>query len=179
MVFIYTAILTLKNKKYIGTLDFKTLKDTQKEYKNITDIDISISDIFKLLENMDMTIISILLIKSITRISNIKEEILVNAFSSSKTEGEIITKFENYFTYINELMKACMPKEKNNSESEFEEIPDFSEKTEDWDFSFMEYLWTTTLKRNDFWDITPKNFFEQVDIHRKINSVENEKIEEH
>lgn len=69
-----------------------------------------------------------------------------------------------------------MPKtNKKLKESEFEDIP----SAKDWDIASMEYIWTTVLRRNDFWKTTPKNYFEQVDVYCKLNNKKkNKKIEE-
>ena len=41
----------------------------------------------------------------------------------------------------------------------------------------MEFFWTTKLKRNDFWSITPKNYFEQIEIYERVNGSNKEKEE--
>ena len=72
-----------------------------------------------------------------------------------------------------------MPKNLTKSEDdEFEEILD-DKDIKDWDFPYMEYIWTTELKKNDFWSVTPRNFFEQIEIHRRLSGdkFEDENIE--
>ena len=44
-------------------------------------------------------------------------------------------------------------------------------QVEDWDWDLFQYLHTTVLHRNDdFWSLTPKFFFGQLDAHKKYNS---------
>ena len=80
------------------------------------------------------------------------------------------------FNYINLLFNKCMPKNKNESNILFEEELDSLE--EDWDFAYMEYMWYSVLKRSDdFFKVTPKTFFEQMDIYKKIKNIENEDVD--
>lgn len=42
----------------------------------------------------------------------------------------------------------------------------------------MEYIWYTILKRvDDFYNITPKYFFKQLEAHKKFNSVKEKDYE--
>ena len=90
----------------------------------------------------------------------------------------LLERYSRFFDYISELFRACLPKNEE-SDDEFEDIPDsFTDADKDWDFSYMEYLWMSSLKRDNFWGTTPKNFFEQIEIHRSLNEPKQEDIEE-
>ena len=42
----------------------------------------------------------------------------------------------------------------------------------------MEYLWYSVLKRNDdFYKVTPKTFFQQMETYKKMNNIESEDID--
>lgn len=74
-----------------------------------------------------------------------------------------------------ELAKA-MPKSKeedNNSSS------NNNDDDEDWNYPYMEYIWNTILKRaTNFLYTTPRNLFEQFDIYKKVNGLEEVKEEQ-
>lgn len=172
----YIACIDLNGNRYEGTLDFYVLKEVQKTLKKLNR-DLKIHEIFHALADEDMQVISCLILHSLVRKGNCIENINKD-YTVSKNDEELIDYFININSFLIELLDECMPKEEKESESEFEDIPDFSGHS-DWDLTYMEYLWTTILKRENFWNITPKNFFEQVDIHLKINSNEKkEKYEE-
>lgn len=175
----YTANLELNNNMYIGTLDFYVLIETQKVLRNLNR-DITIQQIFEALSNEDMEVISTLVLQSLLRGSNNVEDIMRD-YTAVKNDDEVIEYFIAINTFLIDLLKECMPKaEKESKEDEFEDIPDF-EETKDWDIAEMEYIWSTAIKRQDFWRTTPKNFFAQMDIHIKFNSQdtkENERTEE-
>lgn len=171
----YTAKLKLNNKEFLGTLDFLTLKNIQKEFKKEFGEDIKIQDIFKKIADFDMRIIVIFILETTKKIENKTEEIN----ELFLIEEDIEEKFKNIFEYVEEIFLECLPKmEKQESESEFEDEEEV--EVDDWEFEWMEYMWTTTLKRSDFWNTTPRNFFGQMDIYKKINNVKSkdENIEE-
>ena len=168
----YKAKLKLNNKEFLGTLDFLTLKNIQKEFKKEFGEDIKIQDIFKKIADFDMRIIIIFILETTKKVEDKTEEI--NKLLT--IEENLEKKFKNIFEYVEEIFLECLPKiDENQEESEFEEM-----EVDDWEFDWMEYMWTTTLKRIDFWNTTPKNFFGQMDIYKKINNVKNkdENIEE-
>ena len=69
----------------------------------------------------------------------------------------------------------CLPKTKSKEESIFED--DYYDD-KDWEFDYMEYIWNSIIGRNDnFWNITPKNYFEQVEIYKKFNNIKTEEVE--
>ena len=165
----YEAILNLNNKTFTGTLTFLTLKKIQNALIKEFNRSLTIENIFKSIGEDDMEVITTLLIESTQ--SNLIDDFI---------ESDLLEKFENIYKYINDLLTKCMPlsslKKDNN---DFEDIPNFDEKLKDWEFGWMEYMWNTTLKRENFWNITPYNFFEQMDIYKKINNIkDNSNVEE-
>ena len=47
---------------------------------------------------------------------------------------------------------------------------------EDWDFDLFQYIHTTVLGRHDdFWSLTPRFFFAQLDAHKKYNNPDADK----
>lgn len=170
----YTAYLTLNNKIFEGTLDFYVLKETQNTLKKMNK-NLKIIDIFNKIAEQDMEVISTLILQSLMRKNN-NANIIKKSYTAKKTDEEVVEYFIAINSFMLDLLEECMPKaNKKESESEFEDIP----SSKDWDISTMEYLWTTVLKRNDFWRTTPKNYFEQVDIHSKLNNPKkNKKVEE-
>lgn len=170
----HSCKITINNRKFKGILDFGTLSKVKEDlFENGYDLTIpqifrSISDI----NNINMHVLMSILLFSITRYSDIDEE---------EIEEIILTKdlgldtFNSIFSYINLLLKRCMP-QKQEEELLFEEESSLDE--EDWDFSHMEYLWHSVLKRNDnFYKVTPKTFFNQMEAYKKINNIENEDID--
>lgn len=74
--------------------------------------------------------------------------------------------------YVCYLISISFPKNKKE-ESELERFRRLksSLKRDDWDFSGMEYIWHTILKRvNDFNNILPSNYFNQIESHKKFNN---------
>lgn len=163
----YTANLELNKNVYVGTLDFYVLVETQKILRNLNR-SLTIQGIFEGLAGEDMEIISTLVLQSVLRCNNNIKDIM-HDYTIEKTDMEIIEYFIAINTFLMELLQECMPKtDKASQKDEFEDIPDF-EETKDWDIDEMEYIWSTTIKRQDFWSTTPKNFFKQMDIHIKFN----------
>lgn len=172
----YIACIELNGKQYEGTLDFYVLKEVQKTLEKLNR-KLKLHEIFKALADEDMQVISCLILHSLVRKENSIEDINRD-YTAIKNDEELIDYFININKFLIDLLDECMPKEEKKEESELEDIPDFS-SYDDWDLTYMEYLWTTILKRENFWNITPKNFFEQADIHLKVNGKENkDKIEE-
>ena len=73
-----------------------------------------------------------------------------------------------------ELAKA-MPKSKDDDDNSNSSI----DSEEDWNYPYMEYVWNTILKRTtNFLYTTPRNLFEQFDIYKKVNGLEEVKEEQ-
>lgn len=173
----YSAEVTLNKKMLKGTLDFYVIVNTQKELQKLN-IEKTIHGIFKSLGELDMTCISALLIQAILRLESLEDYEITELYSKEKTLEDIDNNFMSIFSFLHELMSKCMPKNTGSIESEFEEVEDGFLSDSDWDIAYMEYLWTTTLQRDNFWETTPKNFFEQVDIYKKMNGIKDEEFEE-
>lgn len=170
----HSSKIIINNHKFEGTLDFYVLKKVQEDLLE-HGYNYTISDIFKNLsdlENLNMYIVMSLLLNSIVRYSNIDEEELEKEFNKDTLD---LNKFNLIFEYINKLLVKCMPKNTNN-EDLFEEEDDIEVK-EDWDFEYMEYLWYSILKRqDDFYKVTPKTFFSQMNIYKKMNNVKEDNV---
>lgn len=167
----FSSKIVINNNKFEGILDFWVLKKIQNDL-NENGIDYKIHELFQKIsdiENIDMIIVTSLLLFSIVRYMKIDESIVEKEFLEDELN---INKFNTIFSYINKLIINAMPIN-DNKEDVFEE----DIEQEDWDFPYMEYLWYSILKRNDdFYSITPKIFFEQMDIYKKMNNVKEENI---
>ena len=167
----FSSKIVINNNKFEGILDFWVLKKVQMDLKE-NGIDYKIHELFQSIsdiENIEISIVTSLLLFSIVRYMKIDESIVEKEFLEDELN---INKFNTIFLYINKLIINAMPIN-DNKEDVFEE----DIEQEDWDFPYMEYLWYSILKRNDdFYSITPKIFFEQMDIYKKMNNVKEENI---
>ena len=113
-----------------------------------------------------------ILLFSISRYSDIDEEEIEEIILKEDLK---LDTFNSIFSYINLLFKRCMPQKQEESLFEEDEI---NLEEDDWDFSHMEYLWYSVLKRNDdFYKVTPKTFFQQMETYKKMNNIESEDID--
>ena len=169
----FSSKIIINNKKFEGILDFWVLKKVQNNL-NENGLDYKIHQLFEKIsdiENIDMNIVTSILLFSIVRYSKVDEEDVEKEFVEDKLD---LQKFNSLFIYINKLMTNSMPINKNEDVDLFEEE---EIEQDDWDFPYMEYLWYSILKRNDdFYSITPKTFFEQMDIYKKMNNVKEENV---
>lgn len=167
----FSSKIIINNNKFEGILDFWVLKKVQNDLKE-NGIDYKIHELFEKIsdiKNIDISIVTSLLLFSIVRYMKIDESIVEKEFLADKLDLE---KFNNIFSYINKLIINAMPMNEDKEEVFEEEI-----EQEDWDFPYMEYLWYSVLKRtDDFYSITPKIFFEQMDIYKKMNNVKDENV---
>lgn len=173
----YSSKIIIDNKKYIGILDFWALKKVQEDLKELGQ-ELKIHEIFESLsdiKNIKMEAVMSILLFSIVRGSRVETEEVEDKFLKDKFD---IDKFNILFEYINSLILKCMPMKSDTNEEELFEFEEDIKDEEDWDFPYMEYLWYSVLKRtDDFYSITPKNFFSQMDIYKKMNNVKTEKVE--
>lgn len=169
----FSSKIIINNKKFEGILDFWVLKKVQASLKELG-LDFKIHELFDKIadfENIEMSIVTSLLLFSILRYMNIAEETIENEFMEDKLDLE---KFNEIFIYINSLVNNSMPMKETKDLDLFEEE---QIEQEDWNFSYMEYLWYSVLKRSDdFYSTTPKTFFSQMDIHKKMNNIKEENI---
>lgn len=168
----FSSKIIINNKKFEGILDFWVLKKVQANLKELG-LEFKIHELFEKIadfENIEMNIVTSLLLFSVVRHMKVDEEAIEKEFIEDELDLE---KFSELFNYINSLINNSMPMKENDVDLfEEEEL-----ETEDWDFSYMEYLWYSVLKRSDdFYSTTPKTFFSQMDIHKKMNSVKEENV---
>lgn len=170
----HSCKIALNNTKFKGILDFGTLLKVKEDLIE-NGYDFTIPEIFKSISdvnNLNMYALMSILLFSISRYSDIDEEEIEEIILKEDLK---LDTFNSIFSYINLLFKRCMPQ--NQEESLFEE-DEINLEEDDWDFSHMEYLWYSVLKRNDdFYKVTPKTFFQQMETYKKMNNIESEEID--
>ena len=146
----YSATLEVNGIKFAGTLDFYTLKMTQNSLLKV-EKKLTIPQIIESIANFDVTVMVILIYQSIHRATGVSEDEFLTKSMNDCSNEDLLTRYSCFFEYIAELFSLCLPRGEE-SDDEFEDIPDkFTDENKDWDFSYMEYLWMSTLKRNNFW----------------------------
>ena len=172
----YSSTIIINKKKFKGILDFGVLKQVQEDLAKLG-FEYKIPELFENLsdfKNIDMNIVMSILLFSISRYNNIDNEEIESEFMKEILD---LDKFNKLFEYINSLFEKCMPKNENNEEL-FEFEDDEIKEKEDWNFPYMEYLWYSVLKRNDnFYSITPKTFFSQMEIYKSVNNIKEENVD--
>lgn len=170
----HSCKIALNNTKFKGILDFGTLLKVKEDLIE-NGYDFTIPEIFKSISdvnNLNMYALMSILLFSISRYSDIDEEEIEEIILKEDLK---LDTFNSIFSYINLLFKRCMPQKQE--ESLFEEA-EINLEEDDWDFSHMEYLWYSVLKRNDdFYKVTPKTFFQQMETYKKMNNIESEDID--
>lgn len=175
----YISTLELNNKKYKGTLDFFVLKDIQDDLSKIG-ITTTIPNIFKAISEFNMDYISSFVLKSISRIDEVSEEDFLENYLNQKDDEEMLKNFNSIFIYINDLMSKCLYKpNKLKKENDIFEDEEDDINIQDWDLSNIEYTWNSILNRQEnILNITPKNYFEQIEIYKKVNKINDNEVEE-
>ena len=170
----HSCKIALNNTKFKGILDFGTLLKVKEDLLE-NGYDFTIPEIFKSISdvnNLNMYALMSILLFSISRYSDIDEEEIEEIILKEDLK---LDTFNSIFSYINLLFKRCMPQKQEESLFEEDEI---NLEEDDWDFSHMEYLWYSVLKRNDdFYKVTPKTFFQQMETYKKMNNIESEAID--
>lgn len=170
----HSCKIALNNTKFKGILDFGTLLKVKEDLLE-NGYDFTIPEIFKSISdvnNLNMYALMSILLFSISRYSDIDEEEIEEIILKEDLK---LDTFNSIFSYINLLLKRCMPQKQEESLFEEDEI---NLEEDDWDFSHMEYLWYSVLKRNDdFYKVTPKTFFQQMETYKKMNNIESEDID--
>ena len=170
----HSCKIALNNTKFKGILDFGTLLKVKEDLLE-NGYDLTIPEIFKSISdvnNLNMYALMSILLFSISRYSDIDEEEIEEIILKEDLK---LDTFNSIFSYINLLFKRCMPQKQE--ESLFEEY-EINLEEDDWDFSHMEYLWYSVLKRNDdFYKVTPKTFFQQMETYKKMNNIESEDVD--
>ena len=172
----HSCKITINNKRFKGILDFGTLVKVKEDILE-NGYDLTIPEIFKSISdinNINMYVLMSILLFSISRYADIDEEEIEEIILN---ENLGLDTFSSIFSYINLLFKRCMPQKQEESNTLFEE-DEINSSDDDWDFSHMEYLWYSVLKRNDdFYKVTPKTFFQQMETYKKMNNIESEDID--
>lgn len=170
----YTSTLNLDGHEFKGTMDIYSLKKIQDDLLNEGE-QTSITNIFIKISEFNMLYISSFVLNTLARIDKSQSDKFLEIYlKDTEDDLEALNRFNSIFTYINDVMMKCLPKTKSKEESIFED--DYDDK--DWELDYMEYIWNSIIGRNDnFWNITPKNYFEQVEIYKKFNNIKTEEVE--
>lgn len=174
----HEVVLNIGSNKYKATLDFYVIIKTQ-EYLKENGFEFAVHEIFNSLsdaKNLNMFSVCSLTVKSISRAMSIDEDTIANEIMDLNIDSE--EWFISIFDFLNSLIQKCMPPSNSNDDSIFDDDLDFETKSnDDWDFPFMEYTWATILKRtDDFYKITPKTFFQQMEVYKRINNIETDNV---
>lgn len=158
------AKIEIDENIYYGYLTIGKLMDVKENYPY------SYSDFANKAIDGDTQILSDLIYESL-------EDKSVYSLLLKLSEAE---RFAILKVYANALLKLTFPVSENaeneDDEDEFEDMP--TKKNDDeWDIPWMQYIWETVLKRGDFYEITPKMFHEQFEIHKKLNNISEKKTE--
>lgn len=161
------AKLILNNKEFTGTFTFEVIVNSIYELGKLEKVYTIPSFLIALTEE-DVKAITVFMIQSIV----VLEKHTINEVGETYMQdiGSIqnLENFNNIFEYVMELFTKCIPKKKKKEDdSIFEDDEEEFDMAEDWDIKEFQYLWETVLKRNDFYKITPKIFFEQLEVHSK------------
>lgn len=174
----YTSTLEFEGIKFKGTMDMNSLKSIQEDLLS-EGIKTTIPNIFKKISEYEMTYISSFVLNTLSSINEKKKDEFLGLFlTKTKDDLQTINRYNSIFSYINDLMARCLPKVESKEESIFED-DDLLYEDKDWELSHMEFMWNSVINRSDnFWNITPKNYFEQFEIYKKFNNIKDEKVED-
>lgn len=171
----YTSTLNLYGQEFKGTMDIYALKKIQEDLLNEGE-QTSVTNIFIKISEFNMLYISSFVLNTLARVDKEQSNKFLELYLKNTDDDlEVLNRFNSIFTYINDVMIKCLPKSKSKEKSIFED--DYYDE-KDWEFDYMEYIWNSIIGRNDnFWNITPKNYFEQVEIYKKFNNIKTEEVE--
>ena len=174
----YKSILNIDGNVLIGTMDMYVLKRIQEDLSNEGE-KTTIPNIFIQISKLNMLYISSFTLNTLSRIDKTYSEKFLDMYlNENKNELEALNKFTSIFEYINDTMNRCLPKNIDNREESIFEDDYLLYEDKDWELDYMEYIWHNIIGRNDdFWNITPKNYFEQLNIYKKFNNIEDENVE--
>ena len=166
----YDAYLVLNNRELVGTLDFYVLKTTQESLKK-NGLELTIPEVLKASLDGNALVMSTLLINSVMRKTKITADEIFKLreadIKDDPNNDKLKESFAKMFQYFLDLFEICFSNEFEMSKKEVEFEDEEDETPKDYDFALMEYMWTTYLHRNDFWEITPKKYIEQIKIFEK------------
>ena len=117
----YKAYLQIDDLKLPGTLDMYVIKRTQEELHECNKL-LKVHEIFEGIAQMDFHCIAALILQSVLRVSGLDEEEFIKIYLKERSDDKIAQKLLNESKYLNELLKKCMFKSKEQKEDdEFEE----------------------------------------------------------
>lgn len=149
-------------------LDIEVIQKSQYDL-NKRGMSMTIPNMIMAISELNVEVISILLINSIKKKTECTEIEIMKAIN-----------FPNAMDIIGELIKISLPNKEVNITKIFDDEEELEEDPIDWDFGYMSYLWYSILKRSDdYLEKTPKEFFEQIKFFEKqANNNKNEIVEE-
>lgn len=175
----YQSRIQLTNQMLTGTLDFYVLYQVQQELK-VNGKLLTIPQILEAVGEEDFQCLFLLFIYSIQRVTGHSVTEIQSLYDQHRQQDDstewALSCLIQVYEYIQHLFKACLVMNESEEESEFEDVPLSS--SEDWDFTWLEYVWTSVLNREHFWNATPKNFMQQLEVHQRFHGIEKEKVEE-
>lgn len=157
------ARIELDKNIYYGYLTIGKIMDVKENYQY------SYSDFANKAIEGDTQILSDLIYESL-------EDKNVYSLLLEMSEAE---RFATLKVYANTLLKLTFPvneSQEDEDEDSFEDMPT-KKVDEEWDIPWMQYVWETILKRDNFYEITPKMFHEQLEVHKRLNEVKAKKTE--
>lgn len=173
----YTSTLNLDGHEFKGTMDIYSLKKIQEDLLNEGE-QTSITNIFIKISEFNMLYISSFVLNTLARIDKSQSNKFLEIYLKDTDDLEALNRFNSIFTYINDVMTKCLPKTKESKEESMFEDDYLLYEDKDWELDYMEYIWNSIIGRNDnFWNITPKNYFEQLNIYKKFNNIKDEEVE--
>ena len=173
----YTSTLNLDGHEFKGTMDIYSLKKIQEDLLNEGE-QTSITNIFIKISEFNMLYISSFVLNTLARIDKSQSNKFLEIYLKDTDDLEALNRFNSIFTYINDVMTNCLPKTKESKEESIFEDDYLLYEDKDWELDYMEYIWNSIIGRNDnFWNITPKNYFEQLNIYKKFNNIKDEEVE--
>ena len=172
----YTSTLNLDGHEFKGTMDIYSLKKIQEDLLNEGE-QTSITNIFIKISEFNMLYISSFVLNTLARIDKSQSNKFLEIYLKDTDDLEALNRFNSIFTYINDVMTKCLPKTKESKEESIFEDDYLLYEDKDWELDYMEYIWNSIIGRNDnFWNITPKNYFEQLNIYKKFNNIKDEEV---
>ena len=173
----HTSTLNLDGHEFKGTMDIYSLKKIQEDLLNEGE-QTSITNIFIKISEFNMLYISSFVLNTLARIDKSQSNKFLEIYLKDTDDLEALNRFNSIFTYINDVMTKCLPKTKESKEESIFEDDYLLYEDKDWELDYMEYIWNSIIGRNDnFWNITPKNYFEQLNIYKKFNNIKDEEVE--
>lgn len=156
--------LRIKAKMTIGVIN-KTKMELERE-----GIKKTVPQLIDAVSELDIDVIHLLLVNSIEYATDLYADEFM-PFIELNDALELIVELLNI---------SIQPKGQKVKKISIFEDEEEEDETLDWDFIHMEYIWTHYLKRTDNMNnVTPKEFFEQLDKHQKtIQEQQNEIVEE-